>query len=95
MVINLEAWYKLPKDPIKNDKQLLDYMEYDKAYTTTDIQKYLKIEHPATLQRLKKLEKKGFVEKRWDKRRHLWRKLKDWPEEEPEMKIAGGSMIVK
>jgi len=65
------------------------------AYTTTDLQKFLKIEHPATLQRLKKLEVKGFVEKRWEKRKHLWRKIKEWPEEEEEMEIAGGSMIVR
>lgn len=70
-------------------------MDPDKAYTTTDIEKFLKIEHPATLQRLKKLETKGFLEKRWDKRKHLWRKVKEWPDDDDDMKIAGGSMIVR
>lgn len=94
MAIDLKKFYELPEEPVKNDKQLLEYMDPDKAYTTTDLQHFLKIKHPATLQRLKKLQIKGFVERRMDNNKHYWRKIKEWPEEEEEMAIAGGDMIV-
>ena len=94
MPIDLDKYYKLPEQAFKSDKQLLDYMAKDLAYTTTELQGFLKIEHPATLQRLKKLEAKGFVDRREEKRKHLWHKIKEWPEEEDEIQLDRSSMSV-
>lgn len=94
MPIDLKQYYKLPEQASKSDKQLLDFLDPNLAYTTTEVQGFLKIEHPATLSRLKKLEELGYVEKRWEKRKHIWHKIKEWPEEEDEIEIDKSSMIL-
>lgn len=80
--ISIKDYNDLPAKVLKSNKELLDYMEKDKAYTTTDLQKFLNIQHPAALSKLKKLKQKGYLELKISGKSHYWRKIQEWPEED-------------
>ena len=82
MPIDLDAWNKIEERNLKGNKDLLLWMSEDQAYTTTEVQNFLGIHHPAALQRLKRLEQLNFVEFKVLGKTKYWRKLHDWPEEE-------------
>lgn len=81
MTKTLKEFLDIQERKIKTDKELLSFMDQDTIYTTNDIQKYLDINHTATLGRLKKLNKQGYV-KLINERIYKWKKLKDFEEEE-------------
>lgn len=86
MPIELNKFYKIKETKIKKDKDMLKFMHTGKRYTTNDIQKFLEINHTATLQRLKKLVRQGFLKLHVHRRIYNWEKIKDIEEEE----ITGG-----
>jgi len=93
--LNLDQWNKLPPKQYKTNRELLSFMKENQGYSTEELKNFLKVRPPAALQRLKKLEEKGFViKKKLTKGKGLWYKIKEWPEKE-EMLIAGGDMIVR
>jgi len=74
--ISKVEWEALSKISHVSNKELLEQMEDDVGYSTTQIQTILNIQHPAALQRLKKLKCLGYVEKKGTE----WFKLKKWEE---------------
>ena len=76
MTKDLKEYFNIKERESKNDRQLLGFMKPETIYTTSDIQKFLKINHTATLQRLKKLSKLGYI-KLINERIYKWIKLKD------------------
>ena len=82
MPIDLDEWQNIEERELKSNAMLLDWMRNDQAYTTPEVQTFLKIHHPAALQRLKRLEQLGFVEFKTLGKTKYWRKVKDWPKEE-------------
>jgi len=88
MVIGLKDYHSLEERPTKSNKQLLDFMDVNSAYTTTDLQKFLSIQHPATLQRLKRLTRLGYLEIKVIGNTNYWHKLQDWPDEESDVIMA-------
>ena len=86
MPIELNKFFKIKENKIKKDKDMLKFMHIGKRYTTNDIQKFLEINHTATLQRLKKLVRQGFLKLHVHRRIYNWEKIKDIEEEE----ITGG-----
>tara|TARA_Y100001938_G_scaffold128710_1_gene182805 strand:- start:42951 stop:43319 length:369 start_codon:yes stop_codon:yes gene_type:complete len=82
MPIDLDDWMNIEERELKSNSMLLDWMRSDQAYTTTEVQTFLKIHHPAALQRLKRLEQLGFVEFKTLGKTKYWRKIKDWPRDE-------------
>ena len=81
MTKSLKEFSNIKERNTRNDTQLLEYMRTDVIYTTSDIQKFLEINHTATLQRLKKLSKLGYI-KLINERIYKWVKLKDMVEKE-------------
>ena len=79
MTKSLKEFSEIQERKIKTDKELLSFMKPKAIYTTNDIQKYLDINHTATLGRLKKLNKQGYVEL-INERIYKWKKLKDFIE---------------
>jgi len=57
-------------------------MKKEELYTTNQIQKFLDINHTATLGRLKKLKRDKFIKLTMRKRIYQWEKIKDIPEKE-------------
>jgi len=86
MPISLREYHDLTEKQLKSNKELLDHMDKEMAYTTTELQTFLGIQHPAALQRLKKLKGLGYIELKINGKIHYWKKDKEWPEEEPEMR---------
>jgi predicted HTH transcriptional regulator len=86
MPIDLKDYLALPEKTLKSNRELLDFMDSEKAYTTTDLQNFLKIQHPAALSKLKKLKANGYLELKISGKSHYWRKIKEWPEDD--VKIA-------
>jgi len=82
MPISLREYHHLPEKNLKSNRDLLNFMKFNTPYTTTDLQKFLEIQHPAALQRLKKLKKSGYLKLEITKKEHKWFKEKDWPEED-------------
>ena len=82
MPINLNDYNNLQGKELKSNKELLDYMDDNQAYSTTDIEKFLGIQHPAALQRLKRLARDKFIELKKDGKKHWWHKIKEWPKQE-------------
>lgn len=80
MPIDLIDYNSLEGKELKSNKELLDFMHNEKAYSTTDIEKFLGIQHPAALQRLKRLARDEFIELKKDGKKHWWHKVKEWPE---------------
>ena len=76
MTKNLREFKDIKESIIVTDKQLLDFMKFRNTYTTNDLQKFLTINHTATLQRLKKLHIRGFLDL-INERIYRWRKLKN------------------
>lgn len=81
MPIDIKEYKKIKERKVKDDSVLLDFMEMEKWYTTNDIQKFLNINHTATLQRLKKLSKRGYIELGVHKI-YRWKKIKSLEEVE-------------
>lgn len=86
MPIPIKEYNELPEKALKSNKELLDHMSKTEAYTTTDLQNFLKIQHPAALSKLKKLKVNGYLELKVSGKCHYWAKIKEWPEED--VKIA-------
>ncbi len=82
MPITEKEYNALPAKALKTNKELLEFMDPTMAYTTTDLQKFLNIQHPAALSKLKKLKANGYLELKINGKNHFWKKLKDWPEED-------------
>ncbi len=82
MPITLREYEDLQEKTLKSNRELLEYMGDSKAWTTTELQKFLGIQHPAALQRLKKLRQSGYLKLKIDGKTHYWHKEKDWPEAE-------------
>jgi predicted HTH transcriptional regulator len=80
--ITEKEYNALPEKALKTNKELLEHMQDDLAYTTTDLQKFLNIQHPAALSKLKKLKQLGYLELKVSGKSHYWKKIKDWPEDE-------------
>lgn len=81
MTKSLREFSNIKERRTKNDKQLLGFMKPDTIYTTSNIQKFLEINHTATLQRLKKLSRLGYI-RLINERIYKWIKLKDIEEKE-------------
>jgi len=82
MPIELSKFFKIKECKIKKDKDMLRFMHEGQSYTTNEMQKFLEINHTATLQRLKKLANQGFLKLHINKRIYNWEKIKDMKEEE-------------
>ena len=82
MPIPLETYESLEGKKLKSNKELLDWMGNTQAYTTTEVEKFLGIQHPAALQRLKRLKRMEYIELKMEKKTHYWKRLKIWPIEE-------------
>lgn len=83
MPITVKEFNNIKERKIKSDSDLLGFMDLDEHYTTNDIQKFLEINHTATLQRLKKLNRQGYLELVvTPKRNYHWKKIKDIEEKE-------------
>ena len=80
MPIDLKEYEALKEKNLKSNQQLLGFMQSAEAYTTTELQIFLGIQHPAALQRLKKLKRDGFIELKVSGKTHYWKKAKDWPD---------------
>lgn len=87
MPISEKEYNELPEKALKTNKELLDFMDNNTAYTTTDLQKFLNIQHPAALSKLKKLKKLEYLELKISGKSHYWKKIKEWPEDD--IKILG------
>ena len=85
MPINLGEYQNIKEKELKSNKTLLDWMKPQEAYTTTEVQVFLGIHHPAALQRLKRLQQIGYVEYKIIGKAKYWRKIKEWEDvvEEP------------
>lgn len=81
MPIDLKEYQAIQEKELKSNKILLDWMKPEQAYTTTEVQIFLGIHHPAALQRLKRLQQIGYVEYKIIGKAKYWRKLKEWEEE--------------
>lgn len=82
MPITEKEYNELPEKSLKTNKELLDFMDNHTAYTTTDLQKFLNIQHPAALSKLKKLKKLEYLELKISGKSHYWKKIKEWPEDD-------------
>lgn len=83
MPITVKEFNNIKERKIKSDSNLLGFMDFDENYTTNDIQKFLNINHTATLQRLKKLNRQGYLKLVvTPKRNYRWKKIKDIEEKE-------------
>ena len=83
MPITVKEFNNIKERKIKSDSDLLGFMDLEESYNTNDIQKFLEINHTATLQRLKKLNRQGYLELVvTPKRNYLWKKIKDIKEKE-------------
>ena len=80
MPIDLKEYEALKEKKLKSNKELLQFMSQSQAYTTTELQIFLGIQHPAALQRLKKLKRDEFIELKVSGKTHYWKKIKEWPE---------------
>ena len=81
MPIDLKEYRDIQEKELKSNKALLEWMDPKEAYTTTEVQEFLGIHHPAALQRLKRLQQIGYVEYKIIGKAKYWRKLKEWTEE--------------
>lgn len=77
MPIDIKEYQNIKQRKTKSNKELIEFMEFGKEYTTTDIKGFLQINKNATLQRLRNLEKDGYLESRKNRRVYLWKKVKD------------------
>ena len=83
MPITVKEFNNIKERKIKSDSNLLGFMDFEENYNTNDIQKFLEINHTATLQRLKKLNRQGYLELVvTPKRNYRWKKIKDIEEKE-------------
>jgi len=81
--ITVKEFNNIKERKIKSDSDLLGFMDFEESYITNDIQKFLEINHTATLQRLKKLNRQGYLELVvTPKRNYRWKKIKDIEEKE-------------
>ncbi len=85
MPIDIKDYQLLQGKELKSNEELLTFMNKDKAYSTTDIEVFLGIQHPAALQRLKRLARDEFIELKKDGKKHWWHKVKEWPIVEEEI----------
>ena len=76
MTKTLKEYSEIKEKKTKSDIELLRFMQFEKRYTTSNVQEFLKINHTATLQRLKKLTKQGYV-RLISERIYKWEKIKD------------------
>ena len=91
MPIDLKEYQAIEEKQLKSNKTLLDWMKPEEAYTTTEVQEFLGIHHPAALQRLKRLQQIGYVEYKIIGKAKYWRKLKEWQEEVEEITESIGT----
>ncbi len=80
--IKLRKYSTIREKRSKNDQELLLFMRPEELYITNQIQKYLDINHTATLGRLKKLQRQGYIKLKMKRRIYHWEKIKDIPEKE-------------
>jgi hypothetical protein len=80
--IELKDYLNIKEKQEKTDRELLRYFKMDQTYTTNDIQKFLCVNNAATLGRLKKLKRGGFVGLKVVKRIYHWYKIKDMEEKQ-------------
>ena len=80
--IKLKKYSNIREKRSKNDQELLLFMRPGELYITNQIQKYLDINHTATLGRLKKLQRQGYIKLKMKRRIYHWEKIKDIPEKE-------------
>ena len=81
--IKLKKYSTIKEKKSKSDRELLLFMKEGELYITSKIQKFLDINHTATLGRLKKLQKLKYIKRRMRKRIYHWEKILDM--EEPEI----------
>ena len=78
MPINIKEFNNIKERKIKTDSDLLEFLDFNETYITNDIQKFLEINHTATLQRLKKLNRQGYLKLIvTPKKNYCWEKIKD------------------
>jgi DNA-binding Lrp family transcriptional regulator len=82
MPIDLEDYLRIEEKKEKTDRELLSFFKPDKMYTTNDVQKFLNVNNAATLGRLKKLKRDGYLELKIIKRIYNWYKVKNMAEEQ-------------
>ena len=83
MPINIKEFNNIKERKIKTDSDLLEFLDFNEIYVTNDIQKFLEINHTATLQRLKKLNRQGYLKLIvTPKKNYCWEKIKDIEEKE-------------
>ena len=73
--ISRDEFEKLPESGAHSSGELLDWMVDTSAYSTTEIEQYLKISHAATLSRLSNLMKQGLIKRRVLNHSHYWAKM--------------------
>ncbi len=76
MTKTLKEYSEIKEKKTKSDIELLRFMQFEQRYTTSNVQEFLKINHTATLQRLKKLTKQRYV-RLISERIYKWEKIKD------------------
>ena len=83
MPIPIKEFNSIKERKSISDSELLNFMNFEENYITNDIQKFLNINHTATLQRLKKLNRLGYLKLViTPKRNYCWQKIKDIEEKE-------------
>lgn len=82
MPIDIKKFSNIKEKITKSDRELLRFLKEGQTYTTNDVQKYLDINHTATLGRLKRLKKDGYLEVSMNRRVYYWKKIGDMPEEQ-------------
>ena len=82
MPIDIRGYRSIKEKVVRSDNDLLRFMHPMILYTTNDIQKFLEINHTATLQRLKKLSKAGYITLYNNNRIYQWEKVKNMKEKD-------------
>jgi DNA-binding Lrp family transcriptional regulator len=80
--IELEKYYSIKERKEKSDRELLKFFKKDNRYSTTDVQEFLGVNNAATLGRLKKLKKAGYLGLKIERRVYNWFKIKDIKEDQ-------------
>jgi DNA-binding Lrp family transcriptional regulator len=82
MPIDLNEYFNIKEKKEKSDRELLKFFKPDTMYTTNQIQEFLGVNNAATLGRLKKLKRGGFLELKIIKRIYHWYKVKEMDEKQ-------------
>lgn len=78
MPISLKEYTNIKEKKLVNNEALLDFMRFETEYTTPDIRRFLQISRNAVIQRLRDLEKKGYVSSRQHRHVFIWKKMRDY-----------------